>query len=699
MDRSEHRARLMLVACGILCVVLPLFLMVVVAAEPEEIDVDPVSLVVSEPDGSATFTLRLSTIPTSAVTIHLSTSNAECSVLPSSIILTSENWEAGASGTVTAVDDRIDDDQQTCIVQTAEAVSDDSLYNGLDPADVTVTVEDDDKAYVSISPTNVSVIEGGTTDTYQVVLTSQPRHPVIVSIATDDQATTSRALLVFHDGNWYARQTVIVAAVDDGLVEGPHTGTITHTISSNDAKYAALDPDNINVTIQDNDLASITVDPTNLTVAEPDGLAHFTISLTAEPMFSVTVPLSTSNSQCNVTPTLAVLDAGSWLRGAEFTVSANDDAIDDGEQPCVVHTGQATSQDASYAGQDPPDVSVTVEDDDEAGITVEPTSLTVSEPSDSASFTITLTSEPTSAVTIPLSASNGECSILPTAAQLSSGNWHSDVRMTVTAVDDFSVDGAQICIIQLAPALSADEKYNGLKAADVTVTVQDDDRLQQAFLPVAVRKWPPLPQSPALQPIDNPGGLGSYTVNWSPAAGAEIYLLEQAGDSAFSDAVPVYQGPLTSYTAAGQSPTRYHYRVKSRNAWGDSGWSGPEQVDVLWEKEPNDLPPGQANGPLLSGPVYHGAFPVASDVYDHYYFDLSGGQVVEIWLRNIPAGSDYDLILRDASLSPVAYSINPGNINEQVVTGALPSGRYYIQVYRRSLGSNPQPYDLQLRYE
>ena len=208
-----------------------------------------------------------------------------------------------------------------------------------------------------------------------------------------------------------------------------------------------------------------------------------------------------------------------------------------------------------------------------------------------------------------------------------------------------------------------------------------------------------MPASPALQAIDNPGGLSSYTVNWSPAAGAESYVLEQAGDVAFSSTVVVYEGPLTSHSLAGQQPTRYFYRVKARNLWGDSTWSNVEQIDVLWEKEPNNLPPGQVNGPLWPGLVYRGAFPSGSDVHDYYYVDLTGEEALEAWLRNIPAGHDYDLILRDASQTVVAFSLTPGNADEQILSGPLPAGRYYVHVYHRSLGGSPQPYDLQIRYQ
>ncbi len=56
---------------------------------------------------------------------------------------------------------------------------------------------------------------------------------------------------------------------------------------------------------------------------------------------------------------------------------------------------------------------------------------------------------------------------------------------------------------------------------------------QTALLPVIIRIWPPVPETPSLQPILNPGGVGDYSVNWSTAARAKTYILEEATDNSF----------------------------------------------------------------------------------------------------------------------------------------------------------------------
>ncbi|MCL7455008.1 MAG: fibronectin type III domain-containing protein, partial [Anaerolineae bacterium] len=195
-------------------------------------------------------------------------------------------------------------------------------------------------------------------------------------------------------------------------------------------------------------------------------------------------------------------------------------------------------------------------------------------------------------------------------------------------------------------------------------------------------------------PISNATGIGSYLVSWGGVPLADGYVLEESKDSSFSAPATVYSGPLTSYQVVGRGAARYFYRVKARNAWGDSPWSGTVWTDVVWEAEPNDSA-GQANGPILAGITYHGMFPSASDRQDYFYLNLPDPRRVELWLTKIPAGHDYNLVLRDSSLGIVGYSGELSNTEEHILTGILPAGQYYVQVYHPpDDGGSTQAYDL-----
>jgi hypothetical protein len=104
--------------------------------------------------------------------------------------------------------------------------------------------------------TNVS--EDGVTDSYNVVLGSQPTATVSIEANPDGQTdlgagTGNPITLNFTTVNWNSPQTVMVTAVDDAVVEGAHTSTISHSATSTDSNYNGITIANVTVNITDND--------------------------------------------------------------------------------------------------------------------------------------------------------------------------------------------------------------------------------------------------------------------------------------------------------------------------------------------------------------------------------------------------------------------------------------------------------------
>jgi len=113
--------------------------------------VSPTSgLQTSESGGTANFSIVLKTKPTADVTINLmSTDLTEGNVTPSSVTFTPLNWNMAQIVTVVGVDDAITDGDIAYSITTSAAISSDTLYNGLNPADVSVTNVDNDNVTVS----------------------------------------------------------------------------------------------------------------------------------------------------------------------------------------------------------------------------------------------------------------------------------------------------------------------------------------------------------------------------------------------------------------------------------------------------------------------------------------------------------------------------------------------------------------------
>ncbi|MEG4307513.1 S8 family serine peptidase, partial [Microcoleus sp. D3_18a_C4] len=115
-----------------------------------------------------------------------------------------------------------------------------------------------------------------------------------------------------------------------------------------------------------------------------------------------------------------------------------------------------------------------------AGITVGPTSgLITTESGQTATFNVelnTLNIPPTGDVKIDLASSNtAEGTVSPQSLTFNSTNWNQPQTVTVTGVDDFAIDGDKAYTIVTSPAVSTDNRFNGLNASDVAVTNNDND--------------------------------------------------------------------------------------------------------------------------------------------------------------------------------------------------------------------------------
>ncbi len=93
-----------------------------------------------------------------------------------------------------------------------------------------------------------------------------------------------------------------------------------------------------------------------------------------------------------------------------------------------------------------------------------------------ATFTIVLNTQPTANVTIGLSSSDTTRRHgLAASVTFTAANWNTAQTVTVTGVNDDLDDGDMAYTIVTAAAPARDANYNGLNAADVSVTNTDND--------------------------------------------------------------------------------------------------------------------------------------------------------------------------------------------------------------------------------
>ncbi len=486
------------------------------------IGVTPASgLVTTEAGGTATFTVVLASQPTANVTVGLASSDlTEGTVAPASVVFTSANWNVAQTVTVTGVDDLIVDGTVAYTITTAPATSSDSNYNGIDPANVSVSNSDNDAAGITVSPTaGLVTTEAGGTATFTVVLASQPAANVGIGLSSSDttEGTVAPASLVFTPANWSTAQSVTVTGVDDALVDGTIAYSIvTAAATSSDSNYNGLNASDVGVSNSDNDSAAVTVIQSsgNTAVTEGGSTDSFTVALSSQPASNVTIALT--GTQVTTGPTSLTFTTVNWATAQTVTVTAIDDAVDEATPHAGSVTFVVTSSDGNYNGATVAPVSVAITDNDASGITVAPTTgLITTEAGGTASFTVVLGSQPTGNVTIGLSSSDTtEGTVAPASLVFTPANWSTAQSVTVTGVDDALVDGTIAYSIVTAAATSSDSNYNGLNASDVGVSNNDNDSAAVTVI-----------QSSGNTAVTEGGSTDSFTVALSSQPTSNVTVL------------------------------------------------------------------------------------------------------------------------------------------------------------------------------
>ncbi len=211
----------------------------VIIEPPLEFVIDADSISESAGMGAATVTVTRNAGTVGDLLLTLTSSDTSEATVPATITIPA--GFASATFAVDAVDELFVDGAQTLTISATGP--------GVYAAD-TLTVNDDDVAGFTVAELDGStrVSESGTTDTFAVVLSAGPLTDVVITLASSDpgEATFDQASLTFTPTDWHIPQTVSVSSVDDVMLDGDQTTTITVSVddtNSHDA-FAAL-PDQV----------------------------------------------------------------------------------------------------------------------------------------------------------------------------------------------------------------------------------------------------------------------------------------------------------------------------------------------------------------------------------------------------------------------------------------------------------------------
>ena len=475
----------------------------------------PEALTLSESDVTANaFTVALTSEPTETVTLtvtspdfnRLSLSSEDFTALPDdewTLTFTPDNWDEPQPLHLIPGGD---DDSVTNTVRLGHAAAGGDYGSVREDYAVTLTDVDAPSRNVALSVDRSEVPEGGGAQTLRVTarldgaaLTSAATVAVTVGTGTaeaaDFVASPETFDLTITAGGFSADRTVTLTPVDDALVEGPETVTVTGTTTATqEGTTTVLVVTGTEVAIADDDTRGVTVEAADPLAVAENGRATYTVVLDSEPEGAVTVtPEVTGDADVTVTPAELTFTADNWDRAQTVTVSAadDDDTVDDAATVTHAVAGADYGENRVTAAS----VSVNVGDDDALGVVVSMGRLTVPE-GGSMTYTVVLASAPSGTVTVrPTATGDADVTVSPSSLRFTADNWDAAQTVTVSARADADAEDDTATVSHAVSGAA------GLTARDVAVTVTDDDT---ASTGIALRLSP--------ETVDEGGGAKTVTV-------------------------------------------------------------------------------------------------------------------------------------------------------------------------------------------
>ena len=377
--------------------------------------------------GSGSYTVALESEPEGEVTVTASVAaGTDVAVSPQRLTFTADTWSNPQTVTVQAAEDA--DAEADAEVTVSHAVS--GYGEVTTAADVAVTIQENDTAGVAVTPTGLTVLEGGSGG-YTVALESEPAGAVTVtaSVPEGTDVTVSPESVTFTADDWSEPQAVTVSAAEDADAVADAEVTVSHAVSGyGEVSTVAA----VAVTVQENDTAGVVVTPTALTVPE-GGSGSYTVALVTQPDGTVTVtPAVAAGTALTVSPESVTFTANDWSEPREVTVRAAADADAEVEAEVTVRHAVSGYGAVTTAAA----VAVTIEELDKAGVAVTPTGLNVPE-GGSGSYVVVLESEPRGEVTVTAAVAAGtDVTVSPQRLTFTADTWSEPRAVTVSAAED-----------------------------------------------------------------------------------------------------------------------------------------------------------------------------------------------------------------------------------------------------------------------
>ncbi|MGD2084664.1 MAG: Ig-like domain-containing protein [Candidatus Aminicenantes bacterium] len=401
---------------------------------------------------TAAFNVKLSAQPQSEINVTVShiEGDSDISVLAgNNLIFTPTNWDTYQTVTLQAAEDAdAENGEATIRVSAPEMIAKDIIAVEIDNDNLRFEIDINDR---------ISIGEGGTAS-FRVKLSAEPSANVIAEVSRfsgdNDIKVQAPRTLTFTPNDWNEYQRVTVEAAQD-----PDTINGSAVIRISAPGVANKD---IAATEIDDDVLQFVTDADEPLEIEEGGTASFQIKLSANPSANVTVSVSRTGGDTDITvqsgSTLTFTSAD-WDTFQAVTLAA---AQDDDTQSSTATIG------ISAPGIANREIEAKEIDDDGLQFVTDVDEVTVPE-EQTASFQVKLSAQPASDVTAIVARTNGDSDINVVSSEnltFTPGNWDSYQSITLQALkDEDDVDGQATIGIGAV----------GLPIKSVTITAHEQD--------------------------------------------------------------------------------------------------------------------------------------------------------------------------------------------------------------------------------
>ena len=443
---------------------------------------------IAEMGGMATVTATLSRASGAVTTVTVTGVTGFYTAGTDAVILIPAGQTATASDTATVVaaDDAV---HQGAVGRTTTVTA--TVSNSLGTGSVigaALTLTDNEAAPgATLALSAASIPENGGTAMVSATLARASAAATTVTVTPVSGFYTVGAdatILIAAGATTAASDTVTITAVDNATDEPNRTATVTGTLANSRGAGTVT---GVTLTLEDNDAApTVTLALSTTTVTEAGGQATVSATLSHPSSAATTVTVTVTAGATTYTVgagagATIVLAAGQTTSTDVATITAVDNAVDAAANDVTVTGTAVNSQGVGTVTG----AALTITDDDAAGIATSPATTTTSrlrttESAGTATFTVTLASEPTGDVVLGVvSSDTAEGTVLPAALTFAATTWNTAQPVTLTGVNDSpaAADGNQPYTVTLTvnTGSTADPIYDALPAVTVYAVNADNE--------------------------------------------------------------------------------------------------------------------------------------------------------------------------------------------------------------------------------